>query len=97
MVTLDLSNWLSDWLSHFISSGVVALLAFWLMWITLSGLFKRVGFRPRLCATWSQRVVALGMITTSLSAAAFWCFAVHWLQDFCWGPFIAIEFVWRIL
>jgi len=97
MVYIDLSNWLSDWLCHFLSSGAAALLAFWLTWTILSGLFRRAGFPPRFCATWPHQRAALGTITMSLAASLFACLLAHYVQDCYLGPFIHIEFVWRIL
>lgn len=97
MVTLDLSTWLSDWCSHFVSSGCAGLVAAWATVIILWRLFKRAGFRPASYACWQLLWIGAGMTCTCGAAALFSCFLAHWLQDYCWGSFIQIEFVWRIL
>jgi len=97
MITLDLSNWLSDWLCHFLSSGAAALLAFFLTATILLVLFNSVDSQETFFATLRQPLVALGILSTSLAAALYSSVALHLAQDFFWGPWIHIEFVWRIL
>ena len=97
MVWLDLSTWLSDWSCHFVLAFISGLLAFWLTLITLWILFRSVGFRHRSCAFWQLLAVVLGTLITSLAAGLFCAFALHYLQDYWFGPLWHIEYVWRIL
>jgi len=97
MVTLDLSSWVSDWCSHFVSSSIAGALAFWLTAITWLVLFKRAGFQHQSYAISQLIVVGCSILTTSLSAALLSSLLVHLLQDYVWGPFIHIDLVIRIL
>jgi len=96
MITIDLSQWFSDWLCHWLSSSVAGLLAFWLTLTILLVLFRRAGFRLASFAFSQVLWVGLSTLSTSLSAAIFSALLVHYLQDFLWGAWLDIELIIRI-
>ena len=83
---IDVSGWVSDWLSHFVLSGTGALAAYLLTQIISLQLLRIVAGQLPSGNYWPARQAGRIIGLLSSSAAAFSALLLHCMQDYYWGP-----------